>query len=59
MVIDIEKLREDVKKECYAAYFGGGFGGALVESFDIESASPDKLVVMAQRKGIDLHKYEI
>lgn len=59
MIINIEKLREDMKRECYAAYIGGGFGGALIESFDIEKASSDKLVAMAQQKGIDLYKYEI
>lgn len=34
MEIDIEKLREDMKQQCYAAFFVGGFGGALNESFD-------------------------
>jgi hypothetical protein len=29
MTIDIEKLREDLKQECYGAFFGGGFGGTL------------------------------
>ena len=59
MTIDIEKLREDLKQECYGAFFGGGFGGALMESFDVEKASPEKLVKMAQENGLDLRKYEI
>lgn len=59
MIIDVDELREDLKQDCYGAFFGGGFGGALMESFDIESASPEELVRMAQRKGIDLSKYEI
>ena len=59
MMIDIEKLREDLKQECYGAYFGGGFGGALMESFNIESASPQKLIEIAERKGIDLRKYAV
>ena len=59
MKINIEKLREDMKQESYGAYFCGGFGGALLESFDVEQASPEKLVEMAQRKmGIDLSDYE-
>lgn len=57
--IDIEKLREDMKQDCYGAYFGGGFGGALVESFDVEKASPEELVEMAKNKrGINLSDYE-
>lgn len=59
MKIDIEKLREDMKQDCYGAYFGGGFGGALVESFDVEKASPEELVEMAKNKrGINLSDYE-
>ena len=58
-MIDIDKLREDLKQECYGAYFGGGFGGALMESFNIESASPQKLIEIAERKGIDLRKYAV
>lgn len=59
MTIDIEKLREDLKQECYGAYFGGGFGGAMISSFDIEKASPDKLVEIARQMGINLCKYAI
>lgn len=59
MMIDIDKLREDLKQECYGAYFGGGFGGALMESFNIESASPQKLIEIAEKKGIDLRKYAV
>ena len=59
MIIDVDELREDMKHDCYGAFFGGGFGGALMEASDIESASPDELVRIAQRKGIDLSKYEI
>ena len=57
--IDVEKLRNDMKKECYGAYFGGGFGGALMESFDIDRATPEKLLEKAKREGIDLRKYKI
>ena len=58
MTIDIDKLREDLKQECYGAYFGGGFGGALIESFDIKKASPEELIEIAQRNGFDLSDYE-
>ncbi len=59
MTIDIEKLREDLKEECYGAYFGGGFGAALMESFDIEEASPEEIIRIARENGIDLRKYSI
>lgn len=59
MTIDIEKLREDLKQECYGAFFVGGFGGALMDSFDLEKASPEKLVEIAEKKGIDLSDYQV
>ena len=59
MTIDIEKLREDLKQECYGAFFIGGFGGALMESFDLDRASPEELVDIAGEKGIDLKDYQV
>ena len=52
MTIVIEKLREDLKEECLGAFYGGGFGGALMESFDIENASPEELVEMAGKMAL-------
>ena len=57
--IDIEELREDLLNESYGAFFGGGFGGALMESFDIRNASAEELIQIAKNKGIDLRRYEI
>ncbi len=59
MIIDIEELREDLKNDSYGAFFGGGFGGALMESFSIDNASPEELIEIAQRKHIDLSQYEV
>ena len=59
MMIDVDKLREHMLNECYGAAFGGGFGGALVEAMDVENASPEKLVELAQQQGIDLRRYEV
>lgn len=58
ITIDIDKLRTDMREECLGAYFGGGFGGALIESFNVDNASPEKLVEMAQRQSINLRNYE-
>ena len=59
MTIDIEALREGLKQDCYGTCFGGGFGGALFESFDFERASPEELIEIAEKKGIDLRDYQI
>ena len=58
MTINIEKLKEDLLEEAYGAFYGGGFGGALMESFDIEDADPEELAEIALRNGIDLTDYE-
>ena len=39
--IDVERLREDLENESLGAFWGGGFGGALVEAGDIRRASDD------------------
>lgn len=59
ITIDIDRLRDDMRDECLGAYFGGGFGAALIESFDVDRATPEKLVEMAQNQGIDLRRYKI
>ena len=57
VTIDIERLREDLKSEDLGAYFGGGFGGTLMEAFDIDNASPEELVQIAKDKEVDLLRY--
>ena len=59
MIIDVDALRTDLKNDDLGAFFGGGFGGALIEAIDIARASDEEIVQIALRKGIDLGKYEI
>lgn len=59
MTIDIDKLRDDMRDNCIAAYFVCGFGGALFETFDIDRATPEELIKMAQNRGIDLRRYQV
>lgn len=59
ITIDVDRLRDDMRDECLGAYFGGGFGAALIESFDVDRATPEKLVEMAQNQGVDLRKYQV
>ena len=59
ITIDVDRLRDDMRDECLGAYFGGGFGAALIESFDVDRATPEKLVEMAQNEEIDLRKYQV
>lgn len=59
VTIDVEALRQDMLSDSRAAFYGGGFGGAMFESFEIERATPQELANMAQRKGIDLRPYII
>lgn len=59
ITIDVDALREDMKNECLSAFFGGGFGGALIEAGDIEKSDSEQLVQMAINQNIDLRKYQI
>ena len=59
MNYDFEKLRKDLKEECLAAMFAGGFGMAIVDLTDIERASNDELLKYAKQFGFDLRKYQI
>jgi len=59
ITIDVDELRDDLRNECLGAFFGGGFGVALVESFDVDRATPEELVEMAQRQGINLRRYQV
>ena len=59
ITIDVDKLRNDMREECLGAYFGGGYGAALVESFDVDREEPEQLVKMAQNQGIDLYRYQV
>ena len=59
VIIDIDRLREDLRSEDLGAYFGGGFGGALMEAFDVDRATPEELVQIAQDKRIDLRRYVV
>ena len=52
-------VREDLRSEDLGAYFGGGFGGALMEAFDVDRATPEELVQIAQERGIDLGRYVV
>ena len=59
ITIDVDRLRDDMRDECLGAYFGGGFGAALIESFDVDRTTPEKLVGMAQNLGVDIYKYKV
>ena len=59
LTIDIDSLREDLRDDDLGAFYGGGFGGALMESFDIDRATPEELMQIAQDRGIDLWRYVV
>ena len=59
MIIDVDALRKYMLEEDYGTFFVGGFGGALAETVEIERASDEELVEMAQRQGIDLRRFEV
>ena len=57
--IDIERLRQDLKNESLGAFYGGGFRGALIESFQIDKATPKELIKIADKMNININNYII
>lgn len=54
--LDEEALRERLIDECGTAMFGG-FPAALLDVADIESASSDELLEIAECLGVDPEEY--
>ena len=59
IVINVDKLRRDLSDDSLGAFFGAGFGGALIEAIDIERASDEQIVEIARKRGIDFRKYQV
>ena len=59
MVIDVDRLRQDMLDNCYGLCFAADIVAALAEMPEIEQASDEDLIEMALRKGIDLSRYEV
>jgi hypothetical protein len=59
MLIDVDKLEADLKKEYMGAFFGGGYGAAIVEMSSLNSAPPEKIVETAIKMRLDLRKYQV
>lgn len=59
ITIDIDRLRDDIREEFLGAYFGGGYGAALMESFDLDVVTDEELVEVAKSLGIDLRRYQV
>ena len=57
MQIDIDKLRKDLI-DFYGTAAYNGFPAAMMDVIDIENASPEKLVQLANRTGFPLEDYQ-
>lgn len=57
MFFDIDGLRDDLEDDSYAAFFGGGYGAAMIEAMEIEDASDEEVIRSAQQRGFDLSRY--
>ena len=57
MDLDISRLRDDLE-DYYGTAMFSGMPMAVIELSQAETASPQELVDMAQRAGLDLGRYE-
>lgn len=54
--IDYEKIRRDLK-EYYGTAMFTGFGAAIMDLSEIENASDEELLRIANEEGLNLRKY--
>jgi hypothetical protein len=57
-MIDFERLRRDLAEDRYAGSFAG-MPAMIIEAWEIEDASEEELLNMAETDGIDLSEYEL
>ena len=57
-MIDFERLRRDLAEDRYAGSFAG-MPALIIEAWEIEDASEEELLNMAETDGIDLSEYEL
>lgn len=55
--IDFEKLRSDLIDYLGTAFYAG-YGVAIVEISDVERASNEELIELAQKYGFNLENYQ-
>ena len=58
-MIDYEALREVLRNECFAAYYGGGIGPALMDALNVDDMSSEELVESARTWGVDIDRFTI
>ena len=56
MYYNIEELRRDLM-DYYGTAMNSGFGMAVIDLSEIENASPEKLINIAKKLGVDLRNY--
>jgi hypothetical protein len=56
-MIDYDALREALRDECFAAYYGGGIGPALMDGLSVDDMSPEALIQLAQTWGVNLAQF--
>ena len=58
MTIDVDALRDYLLDYCGTAMFSG-FGAALLDVAEVESASAYELIRIAERFGVDVSRFEV
>ena len=58
-MIDYDALREELRDECLAAYYGGGIGPAMMDALGVDDMSPEELVRAARMWGINIDRFKI
>ena len=58
MTVNVDKLRNDLI-DYYGSAMYSGFPAAVIEVMDVETASPEELIDIANRAGFNVRNYAI
>lgn len=59
MVLDVDSLRNDLISYFEGAFYGGGYGAAIIDITNVENASVNELIEIANRNNFNLNDYII
>lgn len=59
MVLDVDSLRNDLISYFEGVFYIGGYGAAIIDITNVESASVNELIEIANRNNFNLNDYII
>lgn len=59
MQYDIERLRNDMKDDCFGMAFGAGLDFMIYGALELDTMSDSEILSAAKQNGINIERYRI